>query len=135
MNSLAGLALLVLAFIGISKKNPLSLSDIILGSILLTVGICLFTPWLSFAGLVEILVIALMGLGIGLIISGALCISKKVLFNGIGQVVIGVLMVTFVIIYKTVPDFAQAFWIIIGILVAIYGALVIVSALLLSEKK
>jgi len=80
--------------------------------------------------LVEFLVIALLGLGIGLILTGIYCLSKKLLFNGIGQLVVGALMVTFVIIYKTVPDFAQAFWIIIGVLVAVYGALVIISALI-----
>ena len=132
--TVAGLALLVLGFVGFTKKDPTCLSDVILGSILLTIGICLFTPWLSFAGLVAILVIALMGLGVGLIITGALCVSKKLLFNGIGQIVVGVLMVTFVIIYKINPDFERAFWIIIGILVAIYGALVIATALI-SKKK
>ena len=75
-----------------------------------------------------------MGLGIGLILAGAYCVSKKLVFNGVGQIVIGALMVTFVDIYKTVPDFAKAFWIIIGILVAIYGALVIVSALIDKKK-
>lgn len=132
--TVAGLALLVLAFLGLSKKDPTSLVDVILGSILLTIGICLFTPWLSFGGLVDILVIALMGLGVGLIITGAICVSKKLLFNGIGQIVVGVLMVTFVIIYKVNPDFAKAFWIIIGILVAIYGAFVIATAFI-SQKK
>ena len=128
--SIAGAALLVLGFMGLNKKDPSGLSDLLLGSVLLTIGVCLFTPWLSFAGLVEFLVIALLGLGIGLILTGIYCLSKKLLFNGIGQLVVGALMVTFVIIYKTVPDFATAFWIIIGVLVAVYGALVIVSALI-----
>ena len=131
--SIAGACLIVLGFMGLNKKDTSGLSDLILGSVLLTIGICLFTPWLSFAALVDILVIALMGLGIGLIIAGIYFITKKALFTGVGQLVVGALMVTFVILYKTVPDFAHAFWIIIGILVAVYGALVIVTALI--EKK
>lgn len=132
--SVAGLVLVIVGFMELSKKDAGGISDLLLGSILLTIGVCLFTPWLSFAGLVEILVIALLGLGVGLILTGAYFISQKVLFSGIGQVVVGALMVTFVIIYKTVPDFAKAFWIIIGILVAVYGALVIVSALINKKK-
>lgn len=132
--SAAGAALLVLGFLGLSKKDASSISDVLFGAILLTIGICLFTPWLSFGGLVEFLVIALLGLGAGLIITGIYFIAKRLLFNGVGQVTIGALMVTFVILYKTIPDFAKAFWIIIGILVAVYGALVIVSALIDKKK-
>lgn len=131
--TIAGVVLLLLAFIGLSKKDVTYLSDIILGSVLLTIGICLFTPWLSFGALIELLVIALMGLGVGLIITGAYFITKKALFTGVGQIVVGALMVTFVILYKTIPDFAQAFWIIVGILVALYGVLLIVTALI--DKK
>lgn len=131
--TVAGACLIILGFAGLNKKDASGLSDLILGSVLLTIGVCLFTPWLSFGALIDIFVIALMGLGIGLMLSGAYCLSKKLVFNGVGQIVIGALMVTFVIIYKTVPDFAKAFWIIIGVLVAIYGALLIVSALI--EKK
>ena len=132
--SVAGAAFLILGFMNLSKKDESGLSDLILGSVLLTVGVCLFTPWLSFAGLVEILIIALMGLGIGLILVGSICVSKKLLFTGVGEIVIGALLVTFVVIYKINPDFGKAFWIIIGILVAVYGALVIVDALI-SKKK
>lgn len=131
--TIAGVVLLLLAFIGLSKKDATYLPDIILGAVLLTIGICLFTPWLSFAALVDLLVIALMGLGVGLIITGAYFITKKALFNGIGQIVVGILMVTFVILFKTVPEFAQAFWIIVGVLVALYGVLLIVTALI--DKK
>ena len=132
--TIAGACLLVLGFTGLSKKNTEGLSDVILGAVLLTIGICLFTPWLSFGALVEILVIALMGLGFGLILTGAYFVSHKAIFNGVGQIVVGALMVTFVIIYKVNPDFAKAFWIIIGVLVAVYGALVIVSALINKKK-
>ncbi len=132
--SVAGACLIILGFMGLSKKDAEGLSDLILGSVILTIGVCLFTPWLSFGALVDIFVIALMGLGIGLILAGIYCVSKKLLFNGVGQIVVGALMVTFVIIYKTVPDFAHAFWIIIGILVAVYGVLVIVGGLINNKK-
>ena len=132
--TISGVCLLILGFMGLSKKNEASISDVVLGSVLLTVGVCLFTPWLSFAALVEIFVIALMGLGIGLILAGGYYLSKKATLTGISQLVVGVLMVTFVVIYKLVPEFAKAFWIIIGVLVAVYGTLVIISALLNKKK-
>ena len=131
--TVGGVCLLLLAVIGLSKKDPSHLSDLVLGSVLLTIGICLFTPWLSLAPLINLLVIAIMGLGIGLILTGAYFLSKKMMIVGVGQIVVGALMVTFTVIYKLVPDFAQAFWIIIGVLVAVYGVLVIVASLV--EKK
>ena len=132
--TVAGVCILLLGIIGLSKKNADSLANLILGSVLLTIGICLFTPWLSFAPLVNLLVIAILGLGIGLILTGSYCIAKKLLLSGVGQLVIGVLMVVFTIIYKVNPDFSQVFWIVVGVLVAIYGALVIVSALIAKKK-
>ena len=132
--TVAGACLLILACTGLSKKDTTAVNDLVFGSVVLTIGVCLFTPWLSFAALVEIFVIALLGLGIGLVLAGAYFVAKKALFTGIGQIVVGALMVTFVILYKTVPDFSKAFWIIIGILVAIYGALVIVGALINKKK-
>jgi len=44
--SIAGAALLVLGFMGLNKKDASGLSDLLLGSVLLTIGVCLFTPWL-----------------------------------------------------------------------------------------
>ena len=129
-----GIALLLLAIIGLSQKNALSVGDLILGSILVTVGVCLFTPWLTFAELINLFIIVILGLGIGLTITGIIFIAKKALFTGLGEVLVGVLMIVFAIIYKVNPDFRQAFWIIIGILVAIYGVLVIIDGLI-SKKK
>ena len=133
---IAGLCLLGIAGLSMigQNKRPLNVSDLLMGSILTAIGICLFTPWLSFAVLIDLFVIVILGLGAGLIILGLYSLANKVLFSGVGEVVIGALMVTFSIIYKVNPDFHKAFWIIIGILIAIYGVLVIISGLLEKGK-
>ena len=131
----AGLCLLALAVVGLSQKKALDVDGLLVGSILTTVGVCLFTPWLSFAALIDLFIIIILGLGIGLIFLGVYTLARKVLFTGLGEIVIGILMVTFSIIYKVNPDFHNVFWIVVGILIAVYGALVIVTALLEKGKK
>lgn len=131
----AGLTLLALAIIGLSQHKGLGVDNLLMGSILTTIGVCLFTPWLSFAVLIDLFVIVILGLGIGLIFLGVYTIARKVLFTGLAESLIGILMVTFAIIYKVNPDFHTVFWIVVGVLIAIYGALVIVTALLEKEKK
>ena len=50
-------------------------------------------------------------------------------FYGVGQMVIGLLAITFGVLYLTVPQFQVAFWIVVGVMVAVYGVLLTASAL------
>lgn len=127
---LTGLYLLALAFIALAQRKILDVGDLLMGTILTTIGVCLFTPWLTFSALIDLFVVIILGLGIGLIILGILALAKKILFAGIGEIVIGALLVTFAIIFKVNPDFHVAFWIIVGVLIAIYGVLVIIAGVM-----
>lgn len=127
---ITGLCLLALAFIALAQRKILDVGDLLMGTILTTIGVCLFTPWLTFSALIDLFVVIILGLGIGLIILGILALAKKALFAGIGEIVIGALLVTFAIIFKVNPDFHVAFWIIVGVLIAIYGVLVIIAGVM-----
>lgn len=125
-----GVVLLVLAGVVLAQKKVLDAGNLTLGTILVFIGSFLFTDWLSFAMLINILVIVLMGLGAALMLTGIYFLVKGAIFNGVGQLVIGALLVTFTILFITVPDFRTAFWIIAGIIIALYGVLVAVTALI-----
>ena len=83
----------------------------------------------------NFLIFALIGFGVALMVYGAFLISKKFLFTGVGEIVIGALLVIFSFLYIFIPEFRDAFWIIIGVLIAIYGVFFIVSAFLEKKKK
>ncbi len=130
----AGGLLLAYAIYLVCKNQAVAPSTFILPAILLTVGICLFTPWLSVAGIIEFLVIVVMGVGAGLVFYGVYLVAKKATFAGVLNIVVGAVALTLAILYKTIPEFNKAFWIIIGVLVALYGVLQIVSAFLGKKK-
>ena len=131
-----GIGLLSLACVGLIKTKILQLPATLLGSILVAVGISLFTPYLSFAALINLLITVILGAGAGLIIYGIyVLLVLKNLIIGLTQLIIGAAALVLAILYMTVPEFAQAFWIIIGILIIIYGLLLLVSAFLFKKEK
>ena len=130
-----GAALLIASIVTYADTKVLAFPPMCMAVILIALGATLLTDWLSLAVLVNFLIIVLMGLGFALILYGFYLISKKMLFTGVGEIVIGALLVVFSFLYIFVPDFRQAFWIIVGILIAIYGVFYIVAALVEKKKK
>ena len=131
--TVVGAVLLAYAIFLITKKQKLAASAFILPCVLLTVGICLFVNVIGFGMLVAILVVLILGLGAGLMFYGVYLIAKKATLNGVINLVIGVAAFTLALLYLLVPDFRTAFWIIVGIVIALYGVLEIVDAFI--EKK
>ena len=72
----------------------------------------------------------MIGGGAGLVLVGCYALVKKDTFGGAMNIVIGVAAITLAVLYITVEGFRDAFWIIVGILVAIYGVLEIIRAFL-----
>ena len=131
-----GAALLIASIVSYSDTKALVFSGVALGFVLISVGIGLLVPgYLSLGILFLFLVFALIGLGVALMVYGSYLISKKFLFTGVGQIVIGALLVVFSFLYLFVPEFQDAFWIIVGILIALYGVFFIVAAFLEKKKK
>ena len=79
--------------------------------------------------MVDVLVHLLIALGGALIIYGAYAAVKINGFYGVGQIVLGAAAVTVGVLYLLVPEFNMAFWIIVGVLIAVYGVLLLVAAL------
>ena len=89
---------------------------------------------LSFINLGILILTLLIGGGTGLVLVGVYEIAKKNTFGGLVNIIIGVAAITLSVLYIAVEGFRDAFWIIVGVLVAIYGVLVIVGAFLGKKK-
>ena len=132
----SGAILAILGIVAISKKQELSLGTVTLACILITVGVGLLIPgWLTVASIILFLVFILIGLGGGLIFYGIYSLAKGRMVFGVAQLIAGIALLVIGILYLTVNDFAKAFYIALGIAIAVYGVLLIVSAFLDTKKK
>lgn len=130
----AGVVLAVVNIVFIAKKKPISFSGLFLGVALIVIGIFLLTGYLSFGVLEHLIVAIILGLGIALALYGILTIAvaKQVPF-GVVQMILGLAIIALAIVYMNVAEFRTAFWIIVGVIIAIYGVLDLV--MILSNKK
>ena len=130
----AGAILMGLAFYNAYNKKILPLAPLALGGSLIAIGIGVFTNYISFAVLINILVVSLFGVGAALIIFGIfVCAKGKVPF-GICFIVLGAALIALASCYLAFEDFRKVFWIIVGILIAVDGALTIILALTENKK-
>ena len=125
----AGVAFAIVAIYELSKTRVLRLSITFLSTALITVGIAILAKALSFAILIQLLVFLLIALGAALIIHSIFLFTKKEMLAGVIEILIGAVALTAGILYLTVPDFRTAFWIITGVLVAVYGVYYLVYTL------
>ncbi len=125
----ASFAALVAIIVGLVKYRTLAFGLCLVFSATLVFGITIITRYLSLGYLLYVLVLLFIAFGGALMFFGIYTAAKTNLFYGIGQIVVGALSVTVGVLFLTVPAFNQAFWIIVGILIAIYGVFYLVSAL------
>ena len=131
-STVVGAALLGVSIYGMSK-NSLDVGVLALSGVLIAIGVGLFTHYLSFGILINLIVIAILGFGAALIIYGIYLIAKKYPVYGTLVLIIGVVLVTLSVLYICLADFRNVFWIIVGIVIALYGVLYIVAVL--TERK
>ena len=124
---------LVVSIVALAKTGVLPFGAVLAFTTLLTFGIFILTNRLSVGYVIYLLVIFVIAAGGALVFYGAYSAAKINLAYGIGQIVLGALAVVAAVLYLTVPEFYRAFWIIVGVLVALYGVLVLVEAL--TDKK
>ena len=125
----AGAVLLIVNVYTLVKAKELNFALTFLSAALITIGIAILAKGLSFAVLIPLMAYLLLGLGAALILYGLFVALRKSLFYGVGQMVVGAVLATLVIIFLTVPEFAHAFWIILGVVIAVYGALLLIFTL------
>ena len=124
-----GVSAIGLALYFLAKENVLPFGMTIVGGALIAVGCGLFANFISFAVIVNILILVVLGGGAALIAYGIYFFIKKNKVIGLIQMLIGAAVVTLTAVYINVPDFQKAFWIIVGVLIALYGAFSLVYAL------
>lgn len=131
----AGATFLTFAIVGLTRTGILRFLLVFLAFAFLTVGIVLVIRHYSLGELVRLLVYLLIAAGGALIAYGAYTIVKFNVFYGVGQIVIGAAAITVAVLYLTIPEFYTWFWIIVGVLVAIYGVVLLVMAILSKDEK
>ena len=95
----------------------------------LVFGILILLNRFSLSYFFYIFVLFVVAFGGALLIYGIYTMTKGATALGAGQLIIGVLLLVSGILYLTVPQFGQAFWIVVGILVALYGVLLLIEAI------
>lgn len=125
----AGTVLMIVDIYTLAKTKELDFALTFLSCALLTVGVAILVKRLSFAVLIPLVAFLLLGLGIALILFGLFVALRKNIFYGVGQMVVGLVLAVLVILFLTIPEFAQAFWIIVGVVLAIYGVLLLIFTL------
>lgn len=131
----SGALLIILAIVSLAKTKQLPFGVLAVGGIALTIGGALLAQDLTFATIIWILLFALMGLGGALIVYGIYAIVKGAAVVGIGQAIIGAAFIVLPLCYIHVDGFQKAFWITVGIVMIVYGALIIVSEFVNVKKK
>ena len=129
----AGSILVLLAFYTLYDKKVLPLSPLALGGALISIGVGVFVDYISFNVLIYILVFSLFGVGTAFIIFGVYVAAKGKVPFGVAFMIIGGALIALAACYLAFEDFRKIFWLIAGILIAVYGVLMVVLAL--TEKK
>lgn len=130
-----GVALAAIAVYTLAKTKVLPFGTTFLSIALITVAITLFVNALSFGVLIGLLVYIMLALGITLVLYGIYtAVALKGIIPGVAQIVIGAAIIVLTVLFLTVEDFRTVFWIITGILVAVYGVLMLISAFLPQKK-
>lgn len=130
-----GVVLAAASVYSLAKTKVLPFGSTFLSVALITIAIALFASYLSFSILIILVVYLILALGIALVLYGVYTLLvNKALVSAVAQFVVGVALAVLAIVFLAVPDFRTAFWIIVGILVAIYGALMLVATFIPTKK-
>jgi len=131
--TLLGVDFLAMCFT-INKNFAIGLG--IAGAASLSLGIALMCNSIGFAEtILTILIVMGMGIGLFLVLFGFIRIAMKDVRNGLFLVIGGAILATLAFLMYFIGGFRQAFWIIAGILIAIYGIFTLISIIVPSVSK
>lgn len=130
----AGALFLILAIVGLAKTKILLFGSLFAALAGLLFGSFMLSGHYSFDRFIEAFILLMIAAGAALVLYGIYTIFKHGLFNGIGQIVIGGGVFALGFCYIYIPSFYKVFWIIVGVLVAVYGLFFLLSALLSKEE-
>ena len=132
---IAGSVLALLAVFLLAKKQPISFGLVFLSAALITCSIGLFTHYVSVAILIEFTVLLILALGAASLLYGVYCLAKKQPTQGVIYIAFGAVCVLLSTLYMAVENFRTAFWILTGILIAIFGVLMIIFTFIDNKGK
>ena len=124
---IAGVLFLAVCIIGLLKTKELIFGFVFAAAAFLLFGIFLLTKYYSFAAFVYAIILLIIAGGIALFLFGIWSLIRVSLFLGIGQMVVGAAVATLGFCYIFIPEFYATFWIIAGIIVALYGVFYVLS--------
>ena len=136
INILLGIAVLIMGAMLFAKSvwesptKSLLVPMALLGACLIGTSIALFINKLNIVNLlVTIISIALCSIGAVLIISSIIQFAKKKTESGIVQIVFAIIFITLGLIFLLLDDALKYFWLIFGILMAIFGIYLLIVTL------
>ena len=127
---IGGALMLVLTAIGLARTRALLFGFLFAGVAMTLIGSFMLANYYSFGYFVYTIILLIIAAGFSLVLYGIYTIVKFNLFYGIGQIVVGAIAATLGFCYLFVPEFYQAFWIIVGVVIAVYGVFYLILAIL-----
>lgn len=125
----AGAGFLVVSIVGLVKLKTLLFSTVLAFTVATTMGVVLLVQPEIFEIVVYLFVLFVIAVGGALFLHGIYFMIKHNAIYGIGQMTLGAIAIVLGILYIKIPDFRKAFWIVVGVVVALYGILLIVGGL------
>ncbi len=125
----SGATFLVVSVAGLAKLKALSFAAVLAFTVLTTFGILLLIQPGLLGLFITLFVYFVIALGGALFFYGIYFMIKYNVIYGIGQMTLGVIVSVLGILYLTVGGFRQAFWIVVGVVIALYGILLVISGL------
>ena len=132
---IAAAGILAFAIVGLVRTKILLFPALFVGISLGLIGSFMLANYYSFGYLVYTLVLLVIAAGFALVFYGIYTLVKFNVFYGIGQIVIGGALSALGFCYIFVAGFYQWFWVIVGVLIAVYGLVYAIAALLNKTDK
>ena len=123
----AGVLLAAICIARLVKNSTLVSNELIYSAALIGLGIALLTDFVTVGALVPVILVLIISAGAALVLLGIYSLAKKATTLGLVQLIVGAIAITLGLLYIFVDGFAQAFWIIVGIIVALLGILLVTS--------
>lgn len=124
-----GAFVLCICLYDLVKAKLMLFAPLFLGIAAVLLGIFILINKYSFAWVLNTLVLLVIAGGIALVFYGIYTISKRATLYGVVQIIVGSVVATLGFLYIFAPKFQTAFWIVAGIVLALYGVFYLVETL------
>lgn len=125
----ASVGFLVACIMSLVKLHTLTFVPVASCTVLATLGVLLLVRVDMVGFLVWLFIYLLLGVGAALVLHGIYFMIKHNVIFGIGEVTLGIIVTLLSSLYLTVYEFQVVFWIVVGVVIAVYGVLLLIGAL------